>query len=90
MFDIHAYVKFVELHEYEVSFSIKKPYTRSSEIVKASSSSAARNIIEAQYGKEKITILSVRQVKWFSSEQSGVTEILFWANIKVCYSSLYF
>jgi hypothetical protein len=32
----------------------------------------------------------VRQVKWFSSEQAGVTEILFWAFIKVCYTSLYF
>ncbi len=47
----------------EVSFTIKKPYAKTSEVVKANSSIAARHIIEAQYGKENITIHSVKQLK---------------------------
>jgi len=63
MFDIPAMVVFVSLNEYEVSFTIKKPYTRTSEIVKASSSTAARNIIKARYGEDNVTINSVKEVK---------------------------
>lgn len=63
MIDMPAIVKFISQSEYEVSFAIKKPYTRTSEIVKANSSSAARIIIETQYGKDKITIISVKEIK---------------------------
>ena len=63
MFDIPAMVVFVSLNEYEVSFTIKKPYTRTSEIVKASSSTAARNIIKARYGEDNVTINSVKEGK---------------------------
>ncbi len=63
MFDIPAMVVFMSLNEYEVSFTIKKPYTRTSEIVKASSSTAARNIIKARYGEDNVTINSVKEVK---------------------------
>jgi hypothetical protein len=62
MDELPAYVQYIELNEYEISFSIKKPYTRSEEIVRASSSSGARTIIEARYGKNNITIHYVRQV----------------------------
>ena len=64
MFDVlPAIINFVSQNEYEVTFAIKKPYTRTSEVVKANSSFAARNIIEAQYGKDKITIISVKEIK---------------------------
>lgn len=63
MYDVPAYVVFIAQSEYEVSFTIKKPYARTSEVVKASSPTTARHIIEAQYGKENITIHSVKQVK---------------------------
>lgn len=65
MYDIPmpAYVVFIAQSEYEVTFTIKKPYARTSETVKASSSTAARHIVEAQYGKENITIHSVKQVR---------------------------
>jgi len=56
-------VNYVELSQYEVSFAVKKPYARGEQIVHASSSSAARRLIEAQYGKDNVTIYSVRQVK---------------------------
>ncbi len=63
MYDVPAYVVFIAQTEYEVTFTIKKPYAKTSEIVKANSATVARNIIEAQYGKENITIHSVKQVK---------------------------
>lgn len=63
MFDIPAYVVFVAQSEYEVSFTIKKPYTKTSETVKANSPTSARHIIEAQYGKDNIIIHSVKQLK---------------------------
>ena len=62
MLDVPAYVCLIELNEYQVGFSIKKPFSRSEEIIRASSSTAARHIIESQYGKENITIHYVRQV----------------------------
>jgi hypothetical protein len=63
MFDVPAaYVYFIELTEYEVSFAIKKPFARSEETVKANSSSSARHIIETKYGKENITIYYVHKV----------------------------
>ena len=60
--EVPAYVYFVAQPEYEVNFTIKKPYARTSEIVKASSSTSAKNIIEAQYGKENIIIHSVKKI----------------------------
>lgn len=64
MFDVPpAIIKFMAQKEYEVTFIIKKPYARTSEVVKSNSSVSARNIIEAQYGKDKITIISVKEVK---------------------------
>jgi len=60
---IPAIVVSINQKEYEVSFIIRKPYAKTSETVKANSSSAARNIIEARYGKENIQIISVKEVK---------------------------
>jgi hypothetical protein len=63
MFDMPAIVRAIELNEYEVSFSIKKPYSRTSDIVRATSSTSARHIIEAKYGKANVTIHSVKLLK---------------------------
>lgn len=64
MFDMPpAIVKAIELNEYEVSFSIKKPYSRTTDIVRATSSTSARHIIETKYGKSNIIIHSVRLAK---------------------------
>lgn len=63
MFDVPAMVVFISLNEYEVSFTIKKPYTKTSEVVKASSSTSARNIIKARYGEDNVTINSVKEVR---------------------------
>lgn len=64
MFDIPpAIVAFIAQSEYEVSFTIKKPYAKTSEIVKANSATAARNVIKARYGEDNVTIHSVKEVK---------------------------
>lgn len=59
-----AYVAYEDLRQFEVSFTIKKPRTiRSKQVVSASSSQNARDLIYAQYGKESVTNLSVRELK---------------------------
>ena len=64
MFDIPpAIVIYISQNEYEVSFTIKKPYTKTSEIVKATSTTAAWNIIKTRYGESNVTIHSVKEVK---------------------------
>ena len=64
MFDIPpAIVISISQNEYEVSFTIKKPYTKTSEVVKATSTTAARNIIKARYCESNVTIHSVKEVK---------------------------
>lgn len=64
MFDMPpAIVKFIAQSEYEVFFIIKKPYAKTSEVVKANSTTAARNIIKARYGDDNITIQYVKKVK---------------------------
>jgi hypothetical protein len=58
-----AYVAYEDLQQFEVSFTIKKPRTiRSKQVVSASSSQNARDVIYAQYGKANVTNLSVREV----------------------------
>jgi len=64
MFDVPpAIINFVSQNEYEVTFAIKKPYTRTSETVRANSAIAARRIIESRYGKDNVTIFSVKEIK---------------------------
>lgn len=64
MFDIPpAIIIYISQNEYEVSFTIKKPYAKTSEVVKATSTTAARNIIKARYGENNVTIHSVKEVK---------------------------
>jgi hypothetical protein len=58
-----AIVSYISANEYEVSFTIKKPFTKTSETVKANSTNAARNIIKARYGEDNVTIHSVKEIK---------------------------
>lgn len=58
-----AYVAYEDLRQFMVSFTIKKPRTiKSQQVVSASSSQNARDVIYAQYGKQNVTNLSVKEV----------------------------
>lgn len=58
-----AYVIFVDLNQYEVNFILKKKQIRSQEIVRANSSQKAKELIYARFGKDNVTITSVKEVK---------------------------
>lgn len=59
---IEAFV--FNLKTFEVSFTINKPnYIRTKETINASSQSQARQIIYQRYGKENVTIQSVKEIK---------------------------
>jgi len=64
MFDLPpAIVVSISQNEYEVSFTIKKPYAKTSEFVKANSPTAAKNIIKARYGDNNVIIHFVKEAK---------------------------
>ena len=59
---IEAFV--LNLKTYEITFAITKPkYIRTREVVNASSSQQAQQIIWERYGKENVTIQSVKEKK---------------------------
>lgn len=59
---IEAFV--FNLKTYEVTFAITKPkYIRTKEVVNASSSQQAKQIIWERYGKDNVTIQSVKEQK---------------------------
>ena len=58
-----AWVDYEAQSKYEVTFYIINPKrTRTTEVVSASSSSDARKIIEARYGKSEVQIISVKKL----------------------------
>jgi hypothetical protein len=59
-----AYVQFFAQSQYEVAFYITKPRrVRSTQIVSANSSSDAKALIIAQYGKDNVSIISTKKVE---------------------------
>jgi hypothetical protein len=61
---IPAYVQFFAQSQYEVAFYINKPRrVRSTQIVSANSSSDAKALIIAQYGKDNVSIISTKKVE---------------------------
>ena len=59
-----AYVQFFAQSQYEVVFYINKPRrVRSTQIVSANSSSDAKALIIAQYGKDNVSIISTKKVE---------------------------
>ena len=56
------YVEFIAQSKYIVTFYVLSPKrTRTSQTVRANSTSDARNLIYAQYGKENVQIISVKK-----------------------------
>jgi hypothetical protein len=54
-----------ELGSYQVTFTVKKDgggSIRTEKVVKVASSSDARKLIEAEYGRERVRITSVRKL----------------------------
>jgi hypothetical protein len=58
----YAFVEYVILPSYEVTFYVLKPHrVKTQQVVKANSESGAKTIIYGQYGKENVQIVRVKK-----------------------------